>query len=115
MEPSITCPVCHRTSYNRYDIIYKYCGYCHDYHKEGGDNFNVPEPKKPTKNKTVSHIPVEPVRTAPYGVPVCLHGYLPGDETGPLSPGRTFTFTKCWPPGSVLSAQRGSPSVGGKL
>lgn len=34
MEPSITCPVCHRTSYNQFDINYKYCGYCHDYYKE---------------------------------------------------------------------------------
>jgi hypothetical protein len=27
----ITCPVCHRTSYNRNDVRAGYCGYCHDW------------------------------------------------------------------------------------
>lgn len=26
---SITCPVCHLTSYNEFDITNKYCGNCH--------------------------------------------------------------------------------------
>lgn len=29
--PSITCPVCHRTSYNDNDIAHGYCGHCHDW------------------------------------------------------------------------------------
>jgi hypothetical protein len=29
--PSITCPVCVRTSYNPNDIKEGYCGACHDY------------------------------------------------------------------------------------
>lgn len=29
--PSITCPVCRRTSYNDNDIWHKYCGYCHQH------------------------------------------------------------------------------------
>jgi hypothetical protein len=28
-EPSITCPECGRTSYNRHDIAQGYCGNCH--------------------------------------------------------------------------------------
>jgi hypothetical protein len=28
-EPSITCPICFRTSYNPNDIREGYCGYCH--------------------------------------------------------------------------------------
>lgn len=30
--PSITCPVCGRTSYNANDILHRYCGSCHQYH-----------------------------------------------------------------------------------
>ena len=30
-QPSITCPVCDRTSYNPNDIEWGYCGYCHAY------------------------------------------------------------------------------------
>lgn len=30
--PSITCPRCHRTSYNSNDIANKYCGNCHQFH-----------------------------------------------------------------------------------
>ena len=29
--PSITCPKCKRTSYNRNDIREGYCGWCHDW------------------------------------------------------------------------------------
>ena len=32
--PSITCPQCGRTSYNRNDIEQKYCGACHRFHDE---------------------------------------------------------------------------------
>jgi len=32
---SITCPVCHRTSHNANDVIYGYCGACHDYTSPG--------------------------------------------------------------------------------
>lgn len=28
-RPSITCPVCQRTSYNPHDIAHRYCGCCH--------------------------------------------------------------------------------------
>jgi hypothetical protein len=31
-EPSITCPVCGRTSYNSNDRLHRYCGICHQYH-----------------------------------------------------------------------------------
>lgn len=30
-QPSITCPVCHMTSYNPNDIREGYCGNCHDW------------------------------------------------------------------------------------
>lgn len=30
--PSITCPKCGRTSYNRNDIEQGYCGHCHAFH-----------------------------------------------------------------------------------
>jgi ribosomal protein S27AE len=30
--PSITCPRCGRTSFNRGDIRNRYCGYCHAFH-----------------------------------------------------------------------------------
>ena len=30
-QPSITCPKCHRTSYNANDIRTGYCGMCHDF------------------------------------------------------------------------------------
>jgi transposase len=30
-QPSITCPVCGRTSYNPNDIREGYCGHCHDW------------------------------------------------------------------------------------
>lgn len=33
-QPSITCPVCHRTSYNLNDIREKYCGFCHKFNDE---------------------------------------------------------------------------------
>jgi hypothetical protein len=29
--PSITCPVCNRTSYHPEDIRHGYCGHCHAY------------------------------------------------------------------------------------
>lgn len=29
--PSITCPKCQMTSYNRNDIKYGYCGNCHEF------------------------------------------------------------------------------------
>jgi len=32
--PSITCPVCHRTSYNPNDIANRYCGFCHQFHED---------------------------------------------------------------------------------
>lgn len=31
---SITCPVCHRTSYNPHDIRERYCGACHRFHDD---------------------------------------------------------------------------------
>jgi hypothetical protein len=30
-QPSITCPVCKRTSYNPSDVAEGYCGACHDF------------------------------------------------------------------------------------
>jgi hypothetical protein len=33
-QPSITCPNCHRTSYNRHDAAQRYCGYCHKFHSD---------------------------------------------------------------------------------
>lgn len=30
-RPSFTCPRCGRTSYNPHDVIYGYCGACHDF------------------------------------------------------------------------------------
>jgi hypothetical protein len=33
-RPSITCPVCHRTSYNANDITNRYCGACHWFHDD---------------------------------------------------------------------------------
>jgi hypothetical protein len=33
-QPSITCPVCERTSYNPHDIANRYCGNCHQFHPE---------------------------------------------------------------------------------
>lgn len=32
---SITCPHCHRTSYNPNDMRERYCGACHRYHDDG--------------------------------------------------------------------------------
>jgi transcription elongation factor Elf1 len=33
-EPTaITCLICGRTSYNKNDIEYEYCGNCHQYHE----------------------------------------------------------------------------------
>jgi hypothetical protein len=32
--PSITCPVCQRTSYNVNDIRERYCGFCHRFHAD---------------------------------------------------------------------------------
>jgi hypothetical protein len=32
--PSITCPVCHLTSYSAGDIEHRYCGNCHMYHAD---------------------------------------------------------------------------------
>jgi hypothetical protein len=32
--PSITCPRCQRTSYNRHDIEQRYCGGCHAFHAD---------------------------------------------------------------------------------
>ncbi len=29
----IKCNTCNRTSYNSNDVNYKYCGYCHKFHK----------------------------------------------------------------------------------
>ena len=31
--PSITCPRCGRTSYNRNDVRERYCGACHEFHE----------------------------------------------------------------------------------
>lgn len=31
LAETITCPVCHRTSHNRNDVIQGYCGYCRDW------------------------------------------------------------------------------------
>lgn len=31
--PPITCPACGQTSYNPVDIQERYCGACHDYHR----------------------------------------------------------------------------------
>jgi hypothetical protein len=28
-QPSITCPQCHKTSYNPNDVREGFCGYCH--------------------------------------------------------------------------------------
>lgn len=33
-RPSFTCPRCGRTSYNPGDVLYGYCGACHDYTRE---------------------------------------------------------------------------------
>lgn len=30
-QPSITCPVCEKTSYHPMDIAYGYCGFCNAY------------------------------------------------------------------------------------
>lgn len=30
-QPSITCPICHLTSYHPKDIEQGYCGHCHDW------------------------------------------------------------------------------------
>jgi hypothetical protein len=32
VNPSITCPVCGRTSYNPNDVVQRYCGNCHQFH-----------------------------------------------------------------------------------
>jgi hypothetical protein len=32
-QPSITCPKCHRTSYNPNDIREEYCGNCTEWHR----------------------------------------------------------------------------------
>lgn len=45
--PSITCPVCRMTSYNPNDIVYGYCGNCHDYTSPQG----IPEPLPPPPQK----------------------------------------------------------------
>ena len=29
---TITCHTCGKTSYNKYDVKYKYCGFCHKFH-----------------------------------------------------------------------------------
>lgn len=29
--PSVTCSICHMTSYNKYDVAFGYCGNCHDW------------------------------------------------------------------------------------
>jgi transposase len=31
MGPTITCPVCGKTSHNPNDVREGYCGYCHDW------------------------------------------------------------------------------------
>ena len=33
-QPSITCPLCGRTSYHPQDIKHRYCGNCHMFHDE---------------------------------------------------------------------------------
>ncbi len=33
-RPSITCPICHRVSYNLNDIAQRYCGQCHRFHDD---------------------------------------------------------------------------------
>lgn len=42
MPDSITCPVCHRTSYNPNDVREGYCGACHDW-------TSPPQPPTPTE------------------------------------------------------------------
>ena len=36
-QPSITCPVCGKTSYHPMDIAEGYCGYCHRWTSEPAD------------------------------------------------------------------------------
>jgi ribosomal protein L37E len=31
---AITCLICGRTSWNKKDVEYKYCGYCHKFHDD---------------------------------------------------------------------------------
>jgi hypothetical protein len=33
---SITCTKCRRTSRNPHDVANRYCGFCHEFHKEPG-------------------------------------------------------------------------------
>ena len=33
-KQSITCLLCHHTSYNSNDVAQRYCGYCHLFHEE---------------------------------------------------------------------------------
>lgn len=37
MTPSITCPVCGRTSYHPKDIHHHYCSHCHAFHTDIND------------------------------------------------------------------------------
>jgi hypothetical protein len=31
---SVTCPRCHRVSYHPEDFVYRYCGFCHEFHDD---------------------------------------------------------------------------------
>lgn len=42
--PSITCPVCHKTSYNLGDVQHRYCGFCHQFHDNMGVGRFLDEP-----------------------------------------------------------------------
>jgi hypothetical protein len=33
-DKSITCPKCHRTSWNKNDVEQRYCGACHQFHSQ---------------------------------------------------------------------------------
>jgi len=41
MTTSITCPVCGRTSYNPNDVLWGYCGFCHDWTTTKGTTMKV--------------------------------------------------------------------------
>lgn len=73
-QPSITCPACHRTSYNRHDIEHRYCGFC--------KGFLPPEATgRPAEYKTPGS--VCPTCAHPFDVAVTKSGRPP--ERGTLS------------------------------